>query len=279
MGKPYLKIIDDKLGTQTNVNFSEDISSSLANIDKILMNFKNKNSLASNLMQVGYQLPQKFDFKIIQDKKPFNVLYGDNPVTNYFSNKFVEENYKPSKDTCLTSFRKRCLEAIVDKNFRKHLYAGLDPKFDNMLLDSIDMYRRGIENDDFDALDTASRNFFNEFEKYSTIRNFSEIVYDYNANYGGNINILTPSIEENKKDIKIDMFKTNFDVFYLTNKRKTKAVLNKEYRKILSNPKKEFLDNPNQNKLDIWTLEEMQEFLPHDELEELNDNINFGRIR
>lgn len=279
MSKPYLVIIDTKLGIETNVNFNAEISSNLANIDKVLMNFKNKNSLASNLAQVGYVLPQEFDFKIKCDTKIFNVLYGNNPVVNYFCEEFTEPNFKAGKCLQIQSIVLKFRDSLDNKEFRKYLIGQLDPMFEKNLLDAINMYANSKEYQNYNGTSTAIRNMFKEFEKYSIIRIFSEIVFRYNESYNKNINILSPSIIKKQRDVKIDMFKTNFDVFYLTKKRNTKPVLNQANHSYIENPVRKSLDNPNQNKLDIWTLEEMQEFLPHDDLEELHDHINFGRIR
>jgi hypothetical protein len=279
MGKPYLKIIDTKLGIETNVNFNAEVGSSLANIDKALMNFKNKDSLAMELTKMGYSLPQEFDFKIKQDGKSFNVLYGDNVVVNYFVDNFLNPNYKPTKDHYLTAFTGRCISAIENKEFHKYLSGQLDPRFESNLLDAVGMHQESREYQSRNGLNAASHNFYREFNKYSVIRTFSEIVYNYNLKYGKNIDILTKSILDKQKNIKIDMFKTTFDVFHLTKKRKTKTKLKKVNHHYIENPVRKALDNPDLNKLDVWTLEQLQEFLPHDEIEELNDQIRDGRVR
>lgn len=279
MSKPYLVIIDTKLNIEEKVDFKKEIKSNLANIDKILMNFKDKDSLASNLAHVGYVVPQTFDFKIKHDSKVLNVLYGDNPVVNYFSEEFAEPNFKASKCLQINSLVLKFRDSIKNEDFRKYLIGQLDPASENNLLDAINMYIKSNDNQDYYGTSTAIKNMFKEFEKYSTIRTFSEIVFRYNENYNKNINILSLSVIKKHHEGKIDLFKTNFDVFYLADKRKTKPVLKFPNHTYIENPVRKSLDNPNQDKLNIWTLEEMQDFLPHDELEELNDNINFGRIR
>lgn len=277
MGKPYLKIIDTKLGIETNVNFNSEIGSSLANIDKALMNFKNKDSLAMNLTQMGYVLPKEFDFKIKQDGKIYDVLYNDNLVVNYFCDEFSNPNFKPTKDLRLSAFTLNCIHAIENKDFHKYLRGQLDPQFERNLLDAIIMHQDATEYHNSNGRSTATRNFFREFDKYSIVRTFSEVVRNYNNKYDKNINVLTSSMLKKQKDIKIDMFKTNFDIFYLAKKRKTKPILTKKEHRYLNNPIRKSLDNQDLNKLDVWTLEELEEFLPHDEIEELHDQIREGK--